>query len=35
MLHEYSDAVIILAVVAMNAVVGVIQEERRKRRWNP
>ena len=26
MLHEYSDAVIILAVVAMNAVVGVIQE---------
>lgn len=35
MLHEYSDAVIILAVVAMNAVVGVIRRERRKRRWNP
>lgn len=31
MLHEYSDAVIILIVVALNAVVGVVQEGKAER----
>lgn len=33
LLREFSDMMIILAVIFVNAVIGVIQEEKRRRHW--